>query len=100
LLDGTNFDTHISNLRPFNYDTSRTDPKVVAMHDQQEFVLEEILAHKGDRHRRGTMEFLVRWEGFGPEHDSWEPYANLRHTEKLIDYLSQNRLKTLIPQTH
>jgi hypothetical protein len=100
LLTGKNFDTHIANLRPFNYDSSRTDPKDVAMHDQQEFVLHEVLAHRGDRYRRSTMEFLVRWEGFGPEFDSWEPYSNLRDTEKLISYLSTNRLKALISQKH
>jgi hypothetical protein len=100
LLTGKNFDTHISNLRPFNYDASRTDPKEVAMHDQHEFVLQEVLAHRGDKYRRSTMEFLVRWEGFGPVFDSWEPYSNLRDTEKLLVYLSANRLKTLIPQKH
>jgi hypothetical protein len=100
LLTGKNFDTHITNLRPFNYDTSRTDPKEVAMHDQQEFVLGDVLAHRGDKNRRQTMEIEVRWEGFGPEHNSWEPYSNLRHTEKLIAYLSANRLKSLIPQAH
>jgi len=100
LLDGKNFDTHISNLRPFNFDSSRTDPKEVAMHDQQEFVLHRVIGHKGDKTRRKTMEFLVQWEGFGPESDSWEPYANLRDTEKLIDYLNLNGLKALIPQRH
>jgi transposase InsO family protein len=100
LLSGKNFDTHISNIRPFNYDASRTDPKEVAMHDQQEFVLSEVLAHRGDKTRRSSMEFLVRWEGFGPEFDSWEPYANLRDTEKLLIYLSANRLRTLIAQKH
>jgi transposase InsO family protein len=100
LLNGKNFDTHISNLVPFNYDTSRTDPKEVAMHDQEEFVLHKVLAHRGDKFRRKTMEFKVRWEGFGPEFDSWEPYSNLRDTDKLLSYLLQNKLKSLIPQKH
>jgi transposase InsO family protein len=100
LLSGKNFDTHISNLRPFNYDTSRTDPKDVAMHDQQEYVLEKVITHRGEKSRRKSMEFLVRWEGFGPEFDSWEPYTNLRDTEQLLVYLSSNKLKTLIPQKH
>ena len=46
------------------------------------------------------MEFKVRWEGFGPEFDSWEPYSNLRDTDKLLSYLIQNKLKSLIPQKH
>jgi hypothetical protein len=100
LLTGKNFDTHISNLVPFNYDTTRTDPKVVAMHDQEEFVIQEVLAHRGEKSRRKTMEFKIRWEGFGPEFDTWEPYANLRDTDELLLYLNRNRLKSLIPLKH
>lgn len=97
LLSGKNFDTHISNLCPFNFDPSRTDPKEVAMHDSQEFVIDSILDHRGDRTRRKTMEFKVRWQGYTPEYDSWEPYSELRDTEKLLEYLTTNRLKSLIP---
>ena len=44
----------------------------------------------GDRNRRSTMEFLVRWDDFtGAE--SWEPYAGLRHAEKLHEYLEYIR---------
>lgn len=98
LLTGKNFDTHISNLSPFNFDATRTDPTTVAQHDEQEFLIEAILDHRGDRTRRSTMEFLVRWEGFAASYDSWEPYANLRDTAKLSEYLANNRLRSLIPR--
>lgn len=98
LLTGKNFDTHISNLSPFNFDATRTDPTTVAQHDEQEFLIEDILDHRGDRTRRSTMEFLVRWEGFAASYDSWEPYANLRDTAKLSEYLANNRLRSLIPR--
>ena len=39
--------THVHNLRPFNYDEKRTDP--VTRQNSQEFVIEEVLAHRGDR---------------------------------------------------
>ncbi len=97
LLTGKNFDTHISNLSPFNFDTSRVDPKEVAMHDSQEFVIDSVLDHRGDRTRRKTMEFKVRWLGYTPEYDSWEPYSALRDTDQLLEYLRINRLKSLIP---
>ena len=39
--------THIHNLRPFNYDEERTDPVTIAQQSVQEFVIEEVLAHRG-----------------------------------------------------
>ena len=51
----------------------------------------------GERNRRSTMQFKVRWLGYGPEHDSWEPYKYLRDTQQLHDYLRANRMTSLIP---
>lgn len=98
LLSGKNFETHISNLHPFNFDATRTDPVEVSMHDNQEFLIENILSHRGDKTRRSTMEFLVQWEGFAESYNSWEPYANLRDTAKLTEYLAANRMRSLIPR--
>ena len=67
LLTGKTFDTHIANLSPFNFDPHRTDPADVAMHDKEEFEIDSIIAHRGDRTRRKTLQFLVRWRGYAPE---------------------------------
>ena len=98
LLSGKNFETHISNLHPFNFDATRTDPTKEAMNDNQEYLIENILGHRGDKTRRSTMEFLVQWEGFAASHNSWEPYAGLRDTVKLTEYLAANRMRSLIPR--
>jgi transposase InsO family protein len=100
LLTGKNFDIHISNLVPFNYDSTRTNPTDVAAHDAEEFVIDHIIAHRGDKTRRKTMEFLVKWAGFSDDANSWEPFCNLRDTDQLLDYLRDNRLRSLIPQRH
>jgi hypothetical protein len=92
--------THVGNLITFNYDATRTDPKDIAMYDDNEFVVESILNHRGDRNRRTQMEFLVRWSGFTVEYDTWEPYGNLRDTDQLIEYLQANRMRSLIPAKH
>ena len=89
--------THIHNLRPFNYDPARTSPLAIAQQNEQEFVVESINGHRGNRQRRSTMEFKVRWAGFGESCDSWEPYKALLHVDKLHDYLRANAMKTLIP---
>ena len=49
--------THIHNLRPFNYDPARTSPLAIAQQNEQEFVVESINGHRGNRQRRSTMEF-------------------------------------------
>ena len=79
LVNGKRITTHIYNLRPFNYDPERTRPVDIARQTAQDFFF-------GDRNRRSTMEFLVRWEDFTGA-DSREPYAGLRHAEKLHEYL-------------
>lgn len=100
LLTSKNFDVHISRLRPFLYDAERTDPKDVAMHEQEEFIIEKILQHRGDTTRRKQIEFLVKWQDFDNSQNSWEPYSNLRDTEQLLEYLRANKLKSLINKKH
>ena len=90
LVSGKHITTHIHNLRPFNYDPDRTSPLTVAQHNEQEFVVESII------NKRSTMEFKVRWAGFGKSCDTWESYKALLHMDKLDDYLRTNAMKTLI----
>ena len=88
LVSGKHITTHIHNLRPFNYDPDRTSPLTVAQHNEQEFVVELIISHRGNRNKRLTMEFKDRWAG------------NLTRLDKLHDYLRTNAMKTLIPREH
>jgi hypothetical protein len=44
--------------------------------------VEAILSH---RFKRGNkLEFLVRWLGYGHEHDTWEPEENCMNSSVLI----------------
>eukprot|EP00884_Botryococcus_braunii_P000309 jgi/Botrbrau1/10279/Bobra.0120s0001.1 len=43
---------------------------------EDEYEVEKILHH---RKARRSYEFLVRWVGYSPEHDTWESEANLRN---------------------
>ena len=69
-------------------------------HNEQEFIVESIIAHRGSRNRRSSLQFKVRWAGFGETCDSWEPNKSLMHVGKLHDYLRANTMKTLIPKEH
>jgi hypothetical protein len=42
-----------------------------------EFVVEAILKSRRSRKKRGGMEYLVRWQGYDEEDDSWEPEGSL-----------------------
>jgi hypothetical protein len=83
LVSGKRITTHIHNLRTFIYDPIRTNLLTVAQHNVQEFIVESILGHRGDRNRRSTLTFHIRWSGFDDLSDSWEPYKALMHVDKL-----------------
>ena len=61
LVSGKRIVTHVHNLRPFIYDPDRTSPLSVAQQNEQEFVVEAILGHRGRRNRHSTLAFRVRW---------------------------------------
>ena len=95
LVSDKRITTHIHNLRPFIYDPIRTNPLTVAQHNEQEFIVESILENRGNRNRRSTLQFNVRWSGFDESGDSSEQYKALMHVDKLHDYLRANAMKTL-----
>lgn len=39
-----------------------------------------------------TTRFLVQWEGYGPDHDTWEPEENLMCPSILTAYKKTHKL--------
>jgi hypothetical protein len=97
LITNQHEDAHIRQLSPFKYDAATMDPKRIAARDNQEYVIHEILAHRGNKKYKTSLEFKVRWEGYGPEHDTWEPWRNVRLVDKLHAYLYKHGMNSLIP---
>jgi hypothetical protein len=90
---------HITDLRPYFFDPDVIDPVIIAQYDRQEFVVERVLDHRGDKRKRSNLEFLIKWKGYDDENqNSWEPWSGVRNTEKLHEYLKNNRMKSLINQ--
>ena len=78
---------HVSKLRPYHSDGRTQPPPEPFMVDgQEEYVVEMVHAHRDvGRGTRKTRQYLVRWEGYTPEHDTWEPEANLSNAQDIID---------------
>ena len=73
-----------------------TDDDVPAEQDQ--WNVAKILRHR--RNARGKLDFLVRWEGWGPEGDQWEPAASFLPVVNpiWIKYCSDNKLTVPVSQ--
>jgi hypothetical protein len=64
-------------LEPYRRREGQEPPEPVEIDDEEEWLVDSVLEA---RKSRGKRMFLVRWEGFTREHDSWEPKENLENT--------------------
>jgi hypothetical protein len=81
---------HVSLLKPYKDSGSVRPPPPELIDGEEHYEVEAILAHRDGKGRR-KREYLVRWVGYGPLHDSWEPegsFVNARET--LQDYLDHH----------
>ena len=84
-------------LRPFYYDTERTNPVDVAQRDFfDEFEIEEVLSHTGKRSRKSSLEFKIKWLGYADI--TIEPWAHVRLHSVLHEYLKEHGMENLIPK--
>ena len=89
---------HVKKMRTFHFNPSTVDPLDIARRDYDEFFVERILQHEGDFKKVSTLFFLVRWRTYSSEHDSWEPWKNLLHSEQLHLYLHSIGKSKAIPK--
>ncbi|XP_026465862.1 chromobox protein homolog 1-like [Ctenocephalides felis] len=71
----------------------KTRPNLKAMEmsksDSNIFTVDKIL---DKRVRKGKIEYLIRWENYSTDHDSWEPLENLMCPYTIREY-EEERLK-------
>jgi hypothetical protein len=77
---------HVSLLKPWNGPIT-PEPLTVEVEGLPEYEVETILSHKLQSRSKGkpTTMFLVKWKGFGDEHNTWEPEKNLTADGKYIN---------------
>ena len=93
-------EANISTLHPFHFQADYVDPTDVARRDVlTSFIVESVLQHTGDKTRRSTLDFLVKFLGYGDEFNLWLPYSEMRDNVKCHEYLIANNMKNLLPRT-
>jgi len=82
---------NVSRLRPYKepritgQETTPAPP--VEINGELEYEVEQIL---DSRLRRGQLQYLVKWQGYTEEHNTWEPLANLTNAQDAIDAFHQS----------
>jgi hypothetical protein len=77
---------HVSLLEKVAHDPfpqRRPDPAPpIEIEGKLEYEVDSIL---DSRRRRNKVRYLVHWEGYGPEEDTWEPIESLGGAHNLLD---------------
>ena len=83
---------HISFLEPANPNIPQGPaPEIHPDSQELEDKVEKIL---DVRKSRGRLQWLIKWLGYGNEHNTWEPKTNLTHCEKAKqEFYSENPRK-------
>ena len=88
---------HSTRIKEFRFNPHVVDPLDIARRDYLEYFVETIKAHRGNPRKVSTLQFLVKWQNFTDDHNTWEPWANLRLVGSLHDYLRAHEMEKLIP---
>jgi hypothetical protein len=75
--------TLLSATKPdvFERDPPRPPP-IITPDKEEEYEVEEIL---DSRLRRRKLQYLVKWVGYGPEDNSWEPAENVENAAEKVE---------------
>ena len=72
---------HVSMLCP-DYDNGSGEgrPPLIMIDGEEEFELQTILQHRPLNKTKGDsgISYLIKWKGYGPVHNSWEPERLLK----------------------
>jgi hypothetical protein len=70
--------------------TFKARKDIPAFENQYPDIEYEVEAIIGERKLRQRKQYKIRWLGYGPEHDSWEPAENI-NAQELIEIYQQSK---------
>jgi hypothetical protein len=85
------YEVHINRLHKLKGSEKVSKPELlrIAALDIDEYLVDKIMDHRGSKKAK-TLKFRVRWEGYEPEDDTWEPWAEVKHLAALDTYLAEH----------
>ena len=76
-------------VKPYRSDGSVQPLPPELLSDEPVYNVERILDHEVRKEgRRSVTYYLVKWEGYGSEHNSWEPEKNFLNRLAIDEYLA------------
>ncbi|KAJ9510841.1 hypothetical protein QJQ45_027743, partial [Haematococcus lacustris] len=92
---------HVSLIKPYTgTDVGFMPPPVEWLDEEPVYYVERLLDHR-HVHAGKAKEYLVQWEGYDADHNTWEPRSNLVGCDKILaEYNAAHNLKDLPTAGH
>ena len=71
-------DFHVSDMKPFVFDSAVVDLMDVARRDYMEYFVDKILQHRGDPKKSSSTEFEVSWLNYPPDSNTFTAVWSLK----------------------
>ena len=94
---------HISLLKQYHKDARTVlPPPPELINDSLEYDVETVMDHRERKEGRKTVkDYLIKWKGYNPEHNTWEPEDNVKNCPEVLRsyWEGLNRVHSAKPTT-
>ena len=93
---------HVSKLKPYKASGRVQPPPVpIEIEGELEYEVERILDKRTVKRSRRTdsVEYLVKWLGYGHEHNSWEPAKSVANAQEIVQAFENGQISVANVQT-